>query len=503
VNRLAVHPGRFRVYDRISVAPECIPVSADPTPPKRDFGRDRPHRGADRRDDLSERELDVLAQAERERIDKLQQHYRLLDQCPEPFRDWLREVIDRHIEGSELAARDRHAGRPSSYGEWESWQASSFLGAVGHLGFLRAVMANVAGDDADAKDRRRGGGNHLPDRSVVWPLLCHVLSAEQPIGEDRWDWFRRTAAKSLGRYAPTPHDARPWLRRCLGEGGEVGYHAALQLATIAPDTPGVLDRLLEAMQNDWLASNDRHSHDGSMGADAAAEAVTGLLARHPQPMPAEFFERAVRGYRGCRASCAVELWQSHSGRSIVDFPPTDADVIARRAHDWFDMWADLPADVVARRGVLLTIFRLNPSVAAEQLRAVGYGPLAERCGFALPSEVVLPAVAELVRSDGRYAAEAPLGYHLSQLPARPDDWTDEDGWVASLCGRAFDDFTWAVYADWLDDRGHADRAFQVRLLHAHAADPANAPTTSDDDPGVHWVPVFVHLAGAAPLELPE
>jgi uncharacterized protein (TIGR02996 family) len=478
-------------------------VSADPTPPKRDFGRDRPHRGADRRDDLSEREWDVLAPSDRERIDKLHQHYRLLDHCPEPFRDWLRGVIDRHIAASEQAALDGHAGRPPAYGEWEAWQASSFLGAVGHLGVLRAVMANVAGDDADAKDRRRGGGNHLPDLSVVWPVVRHVLSAAPPAGEDRWDWFRRTAAKSIGRYAPTPDEARPWLLRCLADGGEVGWHAALQLAQIAPHTPGVLDRLLEAMGHDWMASNDRHYTDGSTGADVAAEAVHDLLGRHLQAVPAEAFERAVRGYRGERLGLAVELWRSHSGRSLAEFPPTDPAVLASRAHGWFEEWVNLPAEVSARREVLLTLFRLNPSVAAEQLRTVGYGPLEERCGFPLPSEVVLPAVAELVRSDGQYAAEAPLGYHLSRLAGRQDGWTDEDGWVASLCGRAFDDFTWAVYADWLDDRGHADRAFQARLLHAHASDPVNAPTTSDDDPGVQWAPVFVHLSEAAPLEVSE
>lgn len=477
-------------------------MSAAPTPPKRDFGRDRPHRGADRRDDLAEREWDVLAPSDRERIDKLHLHHRLLDHCPEPFRDWLRGVIDRHIAASEQAALDLQAGRPPSYSEWESGTVASFLGSVAHLGFVRGVMANVAGDDAAPGERRRGGGNHLPDLSVVWPVVRHVLSSAPPAGEDRWHWFRRTAAKAISRYAPTPDEARPWLLSCLAEGGQVGFHAALQLVRSAPETPGLLARLLEAMEDGWVAANDRHHADGSTGADEAAEAVHDLLARHPQAVPAEPFERAIRGYRGERLRLAVELWQAHSGRPVADLPPTDPPVLAARPHPWLDLWADLPAEVAARRGVLFALLRQNPPVAADQLRSVGYGPFEERCGFALPSEVVLPAVAELVRSDGRYAAEAPLGYHLSRLADRRDDWTDEDGWVASLCGRAFDDFTWAVYADWLDDRGHADRAFQARLLHAHAADPANAPTTCDDDPGVQWVPVFGYLSGAAPLESP-
>jgi len=489
------------VYDRIAIESEGEPVSDDAQSPRKDTGRDRPHRAADRRDDLSERREDVLTPTNRAAITELHRYYGLLDACPEVCRDWLRQVIDEHIIWSEQEALNRQLGE-STPGGWAVWTSEDFLREAERIGVVRTIFSNVAQDDPTPKEARRGEDNQLPNTRVVWPLVCHVLTTDRPPGENHWLTYRVTAAKSIRRYAPTPELAHEWLLRYLGETWEVGYHAAVQLAETHPDTPGLVERLLGAMTAEWVAS----FFQDLAGADAAVSALHGVLTHTGQAAPSELLDRAVREFRGGHPNRLRDLWVGWSGRPLEDFPATAARSLTERPDEWFSFWLDLPAEVSARTQVLFTLFRSEPRLVCDEIQRRGLPQLTALCQFALSSEVVLPALVGWWRNVNIYFNAGDhalilqaLTDHLTALPGRRADWTEEDGWLASLCGQPLSEFAWVVYADWLEDRGDADRAYQLRLLHAHATDPANAPTTSDSDPGAEWAPVYSHIASAPPV----
>lgn len=480
-------------------------MSDAPPPSRRNVGCGRPNRAVERRDDLTERRQEVLTPPNRAAITELHKYYGLLDGCPEVCRGWLRQVIDEYINWSEQEALGRQLGVRTN-GVWAVWLSEQFLRDAERLGVVRAVFANVAQDDPTPKEARRGEENQLPNTRVVWPLVCHVLSTDLPSGESHWIRSRITAAKSISRYAPTPELAREWLARCLGEVGEMGFHAAVQLAETHPDTPGLAERLLDAMTADWVASAAQQYDDGTTGADAALLALTGVFTYAKPSVPGDLVDRSVREFRGVHPHRLRDLWAVWRGQPIEDFPATAPDVLAERQREWLDFWLDLPAEVAARAAVLFTFLRSHPQLACDEIRHRGLPQFAALCQFALSSEVVLPALAcwwryapQFSNEDDQRRAEQALADHLIALPGRRFNWTEEDGWLASLCGQPLSEFAWAVYADWLDDRGDADRAYQLRLLHAHALDPNNAPTTADSDPGAEWTPIFRQVASAPPV----
>jgi hypothetical protein len=185
-----------------------------------------------------------------------------LAECPEEFLPWLRAVHSRYI-------MDRCS------------DAAQLLDEVARLGFIRAVLANVDCDDTTAKNRRRGwNDNRLPNTHVVPAVLRHAIAHEEP------EW-RALATKWLPTYLRDDRDELVALLTCALQrpAAPDSFHAALHLAELAPDTPGLIERLIDATRVAWIATRNAHYETGETGADRAAALLVKLGCRADVVLP--------------------------------------------------------------------------------------------------------------------------------------------------------------------------------------------------------------------------
>lgn len=358
-------------------------------------------------------------------------------ECPPQFRPWLRAVHQQYLLE-------------------QSPTTEEFLADVARRGLVRAVLSNVDEDDLDGKDRRRGyfHRNLLPNLWVVPGVIRYALEFED---DPHW---RGIAAKWLPEYVVA--DSRVGLLTGVmaRASGVDSHHAAVHLADLAPGTPGLAERLLDAACECWSVSRAA-AYDGVSGADRAFE----LLARCGTP---EFLPQllAALAANQCRAEFgATELYLKWGG---------DAAELVRRS------W-DAPPDGPERLVAVLQALPADTAGLVERLAAlaaVAPGAADLLASMGCRAEVVLPRLAAALSRNiygdaGRninYSDTRSLAEFLAALPGHPERWSDEDRWVNALRGRPAGDFVWAVYADWLADRGDPREEY-VRVCHALAQGP--------------------------------
>ncbi len=189
---------------------------------------------------------------------------------------------------------------------------SQFLRQLLCNGLIDAVMSNLANDHADAKGISRGDVNLVPDLSVIWPVIRYVLA--NPNECQRWGWLE-TAMLSAETYATDRDEAARLLadyirsdslpaqivskmcpnaielaerQKSNAEARHVetasawclanfvrnsAAFAALGLSQLAPQTPGLVEVLIDGLSHDWfvsLAINDREIGGAGMAAEALA-----------------------------------------------------------------------------------------------------------------------------------------------------------------------------------------------------------------------------------------
>lgn len=412
---------------------------------------------------------------------------------------------------------------------YEDW-ADEFFAQVRRSGLDGAVLANVAKDDADGQERSRTGARNLvPDSGIVWHVIRYVLA-----NPDRYSWKglevalksaetyttdRAEAARLLAEYvredsqaavtvrslcpetatlANAPYDAagsnaesaRAWLLAHFVQNAPA--LAALALSKLAPDTPGLVEVLADALGRDWEASARLSFAVSIGGAGLAAYALerVGNEARRalPQLREAVLSDRAD--------------WHTHADRRLA------FEAYAALAEDDAAVLALL--EEVARKGNLsdqflesvVSIAREKPAFVPVLARLVGsrfwtrgsdYSDksgwidalklLGERGG---DSEVVLPALAAaLERSRDKYRGDASTDYRahaaeaardfLDRLPAREGARSREDAYIVALRGVPAGDERWLAYAEWLENRGDPRGEFvRLRDALARASQPGEA-----------------------------
>lgn len=407
-----------------------------------------PTRTVDRRDDLAERDearresrCDEWERSVERRLLPVAAFRKLLLECPAVSHRWLHGLF---------AAND-----PLCRG---------VLHKLDQYGFESAVLAYLA----LPSDRRASAAFPLP-QAVAWEAVRLALATFRPDGDEAERECLDAAFAAAQWCAPTPADAERILAGHMAEPGPVGFRAAVELAAVAPHTPGLLDRLLEAMATRWGLTQELPTW-----VNPTAEAILALPAAvlQPPPEPAAVRRAVVWAASGSEWQ-ALEVWKLFGGR-VEDFPPPER--VAERG-DWqFHFWLDLPPEVEARPRALALLLA-DAEVARYALDRVGPNPLAEVLAADLPAERALPAVAAALSSvheQDREVVEGLFAAHLARLPDRRDGWSDGDAWLAALCGRSFGQFAWAVYADWVEEQGQADVAEQIRALHAAPIDPADS-----------------------------
>jgi hypothetical protein len=122
-----------------------------------------------------------------------------------------------------------------------------------------------------------GAINWLPDDSIAWPVIHFALDQE-----DHHGW-RIIARKWITKYAPDRETAVAVLTEAVRRQG--CPLAALQLSTLAPDTPRLVDVLAGVLRDDWIASRKQSYDHGMGGAGEAALALARLGARAKQALP--------------------------------------------------------------------------------------------------------------------------------------------------------------------------------------------------------------------------
>jgi hypothetical protein len=189
-------------------------------------------------------------------VEDLEREIECSGPTPSQFKPWLRKFLETRMEGDPR----------------EFIRHDIFLRGLRRVGLIRAVLYNINENDADYKERRRGAWNHLPDFSLAWPVIRHVLDNEEE------DSVRTLACKWVSDYAPNRETAVAVLTKALRWRCR---YAALQLSRLAPDTPGVVEVLADALDHEWIAYNCQSYDNGVGGAGEAAVALRrmGIRAR--------------------------------------------------------------------------------------------------------------------------------------------------------------------------------------------------------------------------------
>ena len=356
---------------------------------------------------------------------------------------------------------------------YDSWLAP-FCDDLRRLGLVRGVLYNIDQDDADAKERRRGHMNRLPDPSLAWEFIRFALDHEED------GYWRDVAFKWISAYAPDRENAVALLTAGLRRGSAI---AALRLSELAPDTPGLVESLQDALSSDWIASNYRSFGEGVGGAGFAAEAL------------ARLGQRARPARSRLRESALTERNDFHSGAdrrlafaAYVELGATDDEI------------RELLEEAAQRRALsdeflaaVVQVVRGKPELGTSLCRLIQcrfweeYSDYSDKRGWIEAmallgaqdggAEIVLPALAAALSREPDLSYRI-VNYHalardaaatfLARLFARAENLSREDVFVRSVKGTAATDSAWLVYADWLEEQGEP-RAEWLRLRYALAS----------------------------------
>lgn len=359
--------------------------------------------------------------------------------CPPEFRAWFLAVYDQPTAG----------------------YFTPPITDITGVGLARAVLKNIDADDRTEDDWLRGyGGSYLTDYAVVPDVIRFTLDHD-----DAAEW-RVLAVKWAPKYLPAGECAARLAANLPRTADLESHHTAVRLAELAPDTPGLAERLLAATCAGW----SRTREEDSRRVPGAELGAARLLERIGTPALVPEVREALAAGRCRVAGVVTECYLKWGG---------DAAELVRRS------WAANPAPTpdeceaiaIALRELPDDTEELGERAAALVSHPRAYNAIRLSARLGCRGEVLLPwLVAQPIYSYRQESAPWDpwcadlLAAYLAALPRFPERWTDEDRWVNAVRGRPAGADEWVVFADWLAERGDPREEY-VRVSHARAHTP--------------------------------
>jgi hypothetical protein len=236
-------------------------------------------------------------------------HAELLALTPERYREWIVRV-EAGSEEPEVALQRRHWLKGFLRRlQWAQQEP--------HGGLLSAVMSFVDAPDYEKHPWEDDSicltaAHEYCDEDVPSLILRALASGDE--------YARRLAAKWLPRYVAGSF-AADLLAKLLGDPDRrVACWAAVHLSRLAPQAPGLLQTLVEALGGEWVPSARLVFQHGLTGAGEAAAALAQLGAEAQSAVPALIEvgapEWSAYDYDGLWAASAI--WRIASNRDVLD-----------------------------------------------------------------------------------------------------------------------------------------------------------------------------------------
>jgi uncharacterized protein (TIGR02996 family) len=340
--------------------------------------------------------------------------------------------------------------------------------------------------------------------------------------DDRDPHLRGAAAGCLRHHAPEPEVARFYLAPLLkDEASTVRWTAAIELIDLGPQTPGLLDVLVEVLQGgdpELTARSDECWYWGLTWRGRAAEALPRLGLEAQSALPA--LQKVLATGTALDRVVAARALSKITGQSLAaastvaasqswDDPRACSEMVTQLVM-WLGDQKHDEAYLLPDGTVLGTILSDGTMFGTDQVVDIlaGMGPTATTALLAMSrredlgdsrrevlealgqigrrSEVVLPVLAAAAggRQKEREWARRAIGFFRCSLGSRNRDvpLSEEDVWLRAMLEDS-DDTTRLIYADWLEERG--DPRSELVRLDVQLMDYDRLPCNAPERPELH------------------